>query len=106
MFFMGEYVGMTVMACLMTTFFLGGWHFPGLTKLDDHSVLGGLLSMGGWLCGRGLFDLKVLADNFVADDMDEPPLPEGWEWVERLVMLSLDRRVSMMALAAETVSAT
>jgi NADH-quinone oxidoreductase subunit H len=43
---MGEYVGMVVMAALMTTFFLGGWHCPGLTKLDDHSWLGGLLSIG------------------------------------------------------------
>jgi NADH-quinone oxidoreductase subunit H len=28
LFMMGEYVGMTVMAALMTTFFLGGWSLP------------------------------------------------------------------------------
>jgi NADH-quinone oxidoreductase subunit H len=58
LFFMGEYVGMTVMAALMTTFFLGGWHLPGLTKLEDHSVVGGLLSVG-------VFVAKVLAILFV-----------------------------------------
>jgi NADH-quinone oxidoreductase subunit H len=58
LFMMGEYVGMTVMASLMTTFFLGGWHLPGLTKLGDHSVVGGLLSVG-------VFMGKVIAILFV-----------------------------------------
>jgi len=58
LFMMGEYVGMVVMAALMTTFFLGGWHFPGLTKLEDHSWLGGLLS-------TGVFIGKVTAILFV-----------------------------------------
>ncbi|HLY09746.1 MAG TPA: complex I subunit 1 family protein [Planctomycetota bacterium] len=58
LFMMGEYVGMTVMAALMTTFFLGGWHLPGLTRLSDHSVLGGLLSVG-------VFVGKVVAILFV-----------------------------------------
>lgn len=58
LFMMGEYVGMTVMAALMTTFFLGGWHLPGLTRLDDHSVVGGLISVG-------VFVAKVVAILFV-----------------------------------------
>ncbi len=58
LFMMGEYVGMTVMACLMTTFFLGGWHLPGLTRLNDHSALGGLISVG-------VFVGKVVAILFV-----------------------------------------
>jgi len=58
LFMMGEYVGMVVMAALMTTFFLGGWHCPGLTKIDDHSWLGGLLS-------TGVFIGKVTAILFV-----------------------------------------
>ncbi len=58
LFMMGEYVGMTVMAALMTTFFLGGWHLPGLPKLSDHSVLAGLISVG-------VFTGKVVAILFV-----------------------------------------
>lgn len=58
LFMMGEYVGMTLMAALMTTFFLGGWHFPGITRLGDHSVIGGLLSMA-------VFIAKVVAILFV-----------------------------------------
>jgi NADH-quinone oxidoreductase subunit H len=42
----------------MTTFFLGGWHLPGLTKLEDHSVIAGLLSVA-------VFMGKVVAILFV-----------------------------------------
>lgn len=58
LFMMGEYVGMTVMAALMTTFFLGGWHFPGITRPDNHSLLAGLISMA-------VFIAKVVAILFV-----------------------------------------
>ncbi len=58
LFMMGEYVGMTVMAALMTTFFLGGWHLPGITNPKDHSVFAGLLSVG-------VFIGKVVAILFV-----------------------------------------
>jgi NADH-quinone oxidoreductase subunit H len=58
LFMMGEYVGMTVMAALMTTFFLGGWHLPGITNPDNHTLLGGLLSVG-------VFIGKVVAILFV-----------------------------------------
>jgi len=58
LFMMGEYVGMTVMAALMTTFFLGGWHLPGVTHLDDHRPIAGLISVG-------VFIGKVVAILFV-----------------------------------------
>ncbi|MBI2932303.1 MAG: NADH-quinone oxidoreductase subunit NuoH [Planctomycetes bacterium] len=35
MFFMGEYVAMVTMSALMVTLWLGGWHFPGLTRLHE-----------------------------------------------------------------------
>lgn len=58
LFMMGEYVGMTVMAALMTTFFLGGWHLPWITNPEDHSAFAGLLSVG-------VFIGKVVAILFV-----------------------------------------
>ena len=45
MFFMGEYIAKFLMAGLITTLFLGGWHLPYVTDPSDHSVLGGILSM-------------------------------------------------------------
>ena len=45
MFFMGEYMAMTLMSALMTTLFLGGWYFPGITDPADHSWFGGILSV-------------------------------------------------------------
>jgi NADH-quinone oxidoreductase subunit H len=58
LFMMGEYVGMTVMAALMTTFFLGGWHFPGITNAANHSWFAGILSVA-------VFIAKVVAILFV-----------------------------------------
>jgi NADH-quinone oxidoreductase subunit H len=60
LFMMGEYVGMTVMAALMTTFFLGGWSLPfGLNQfLDGSDWWKGLLSVG-------VFVGKVIAILFV-----------------------------------------
>jgi NADH-quinone oxidoreductase subunit H len=60
LFMMGEYVGMTVMAALMTTFFLGGWSLPfGLNKfLQGPEAWKGLLSVG-------VFIGKVVAILFV-----------------------------------------
>jgi NADH-quinone oxidoreductase subunit H len=49
---------MTVMAALMTTFFLGGWHLPGVTNPNNHTLVGGLLSVG-------VFIGKVVAILFV-----------------------------------------
>jgi len=69
---MGEYVGMTIMAALMTTFFLGGWSLPfGLNQFLD-----GIPAMKGqmpqmlpvWLEGLlsvGVFVGKVVAILFV-----------------------------------------
>lgn len=46
MFFMGEYIAMVVMSGLITTLYLGGWHFPGITDPTDHTWMGALLSIG------------------------------------------------------------
>jgi len=68
LFMMGEYVGMTVMAALMTTFFLGGWSLPfGLNRfLDGVAQDGQLLPV--WaegLLSVGVFIGKVVAILFV-----------------------------------------
>jgi len=34
LFFMGEYVGMLGMSCLIVILFLGGWHLPGIASLE------------------------------------------------------------------------
>ena len=47
LFFMGEYVNMTVGAALLTTLFLGGWTCFGLEKL-------------GWGMGVAIFAVKVI----------------------------------------------
>jgi NADH-quinone oxidoreductase subunit H len=54
LFMMGEYVGVILMSALMTTFFLGGWYFPGITNPADHSFLAGALSVA-------VFTTKVVA---------------------------------------------
>jgi NADH-quinone oxidoreductase subunit H len=60
LFMMGEYVGMTVMAALMTTFFLGGWSLPfGLSRF-----LAGTLWWQG-LLSVAVFVAKVIAILFV-----------------------------------------
>ncbi len=46
------------MAALMTTFFLGGWHLPGVTNPENHSLIAGLISVG-------VFIAKVVAILFV-----------------------------------------
>ena len=44
MFMLAEYAAMITMSALLTTLFLGGWHFPGITDPNDYSLLGGLIS--------------------------------------------------------------
>jgi NADH-quinone oxidoreductase subunit H len=69
LFMMGEYVGMTIMAALMTTFFLGGWSLPfGLNQFLDGlpAKEGQILPL--WLEGLlsvGVFIGKVVAILFV-----------------------------------------
>jgi NADH-quinone oxidoreductase subunit H len=57
MFMLSEYAAMITMSALLTTLYFGGWHLPWVTDLDDHSVMGGILShavfaakMGAILC--------------------------------------------------------
>ena len=38
LFFMGEYVGMLGISCLIVILFLGGWHFPGMGMLFDEGT--------------------------------------------------------------------
>jgi NADH-quinone oxidoreductase subunit H len=45
MFMFGEYVAMTLSAAMITTLFLGGWHFPFLTDPESHSPLAGVISV-------------------------------------------------------------
>ncbi|MEZ4240831.1 MAG: complex I subunit 1 family protein [Myxococcota bacterium] len=45
MFMFGEYVAMTLSAAMLTTLFLGGWHFPFLTNPASHTVLAGIISV-------------------------------------------------------------
>jgi NADH-quinone oxidoreductase subunit H len=44
LFMMGEYVGMILMSSLLVTFFLGGWHFPGITDPEASSFGAGIVS--------------------------------------------------------------
>ncbi len=44
LFMMGEYVGMILMSSLLVTFFLGGWHFPGITDPAATSLVAGAVS--------------------------------------------------------------
>lgn len=57
-FMLSEYLSMILMCGLMTSLFLGGWSFPGLTDPSDHSILAGLISMA-------VFVTKVLSLMFV-----------------------------------------
>jgi NADH-quinone oxidoreductase subunit H len=45
MFMFGEYVAMTLSAAMITTLFLGGWHFPFLTDPESHTPLAGVISV-------------------------------------------------------------
>jgi len=53
MFFMGEYVAMTVGSALIVTLFLGGWQFPGINYLMRQNQWIGLL------CGFMVFMIKL-----------------------------------------------
>ncbi|GIW73050.1 MAG: NADH-quinone oxidoreductase subunit H 2 [Planctomycetota bacterium] len=54
MFFLGEYVAMTVMSAVMVSLFFGGWGLPGLTDPHDTSV-------GNALVSAAVFLVKVAA---------------------------------------------
>jgi NADH-quinone oxidoreductase subunit H len=44
MFMLSEYAAMITMSALLTTLYLGGWHFPGITDPLDYSWWGGIKS--------------------------------------------------------------
>jgi NADH-quinone oxidoreductase subunit H len=58
-FMMGEYVGMTLMCSLMTTFYLGGWSFPAWCAGVNAWLDGGSWYQG--LASVAVFLSKVLA---------------------------------------------
>jgi NADH-quinone oxidoreductase subunit H len=49
LFFLGEYIAMLSMSCLIVTLFLGGWSFPGIVTLkaegSSYTLLEGFLSL-------------------------------------------------------------
>jgi len=53
MYFMGEYFAMILMASVITTLFLGGWHFPFIT---DPAVVG---EIAAGLTSVGVFSAKI-----------------------------------------------
>jgi NADH-quinone oxidoreductase subunit H len=58
MFFQGEYIAMLGMGALISTFFLGGWHYPGygfLTSFDNPWV-----TFGAAMIGHGVWAVKAL----------------------------------------------
>jgi NADH-quinone oxidoreductase subunit H len=57
-YMLSEYIAMITMSGLLVTLFLGGWHFPFITDPSDHSILGGLLSIG-------VFTAKVVTLMFI-----------------------------------------
>ena len=58
LYMLSEYVAMVMMSALITTLFLGGWHFPFLTDPADTSWLGGIISVAVF-CGKVAFNLFV-----------------------------------------------
>lgn len=58
MFFQGEYIAMLGMGALISTFFLGGWHYPGygfLTSFDNAWV-----TFAAAMIGHGVWATKAL----------------------------------------------
>ncbi|HLX63367.1 MAG TPA: complex I subunit 1 family protein [Planctomycetota bacterium] len=46
MYFQGEYIAMLSMGALITTMFLGGWHYPGFNTLKvDHEYIAAILGL-------------------------------------------------------------
>ncbi len=60
LFFMGEYVGMLAMSCLVVLLFLGGWHLPGLSLLPLSKNLFALVSVGVFMAKVGFFLLLFI----------------------------------------------
>lgn len=60
MYMFGEYVAMTLSGALITTMFLGGWHFPFLTNPDATGWIAGILSVGVFVTKVSLVTLSYI----------------------------------------------
>jgi NADH-quinone oxidoreductase subunit H len=63
MFYLADFLETILVACLVTTLFLGGWQVPYLAPDGFHFPWGAALPVPSWtyvLVGVGSFSLKVL----------------------------------------------
>lgn len=60
LFFMGEYVGMLGMSCLIVILFLGGWHLPGIASLDLSPNVFALVGLLVFMAKVGFFLLLFI----------------------------------------------
>ncbi len=60
LFFMGEYIGMLGMACLIVILFLGGWHLPGVAALDLSPNVFALVGLLVFMAKVGFFLLLFI----------------------------------------------
>jgi uncharacterized protein (TIGR02996 family) len=54
--------------------------------------LGGLIDQVSWGAHRGLFRISCLTNTLSAGALQQPTLPEGWAWVERVGLLGASSR--------------
>ena len=63
MFYLADFLETIMVACLVTTLFLGGWQVPYLMRDGFHFPWGAVLPVSSWLyvvAGVGSFSIKVL----------------------------------------------
>jgi NADH-quinone oxidoreductase subunit H len=63
MFYLADFLETIMVACLVTTLFLGGWQVPYLMPDGFHAPWGAMLPVSSWtyvLLGIGSFSMKVL----------------------------------------------
>src|SRR5262249_11422479 len=70
----------------------GVYGVPDEANRYAEAWLGDLPGQTGWGMERGLFTVQCLADTLAAGALEEPALPGGWAWVERLIVLQLRRK--------------
>ncbi|MFH1144542.1 MAG: NADH-quinone oxidoreductase subunit NuoH [Candidatus Eisenbacteria bacterium] len=78
MFFVGEYIGVTLIAAMMTTLFFGGWHGPLLPPVVWF-LLKTFIIIGFFILARGALP-RPRPDQLMA---------YGWKWMLPLSLLNL-----------------